>query len=258
MTAIATIDDTKRPAVVQLITDPRTAALLTPLLPNGMTLDRIATEVFFAAKREPKLMDCTPESVVRSVATALQRGLAIGETIHLVPMSVKGTLTCQAWNDYKGDIELVLRTGVCHDITANPVFEKEDFEYREELEPVLRHVPSKDGARGDLIGAYARARIRYGYYKVKWMTIDQIEAIRAKSKSWGPKDVAKCPPWYAVKTAIHALTKQLPKNPRFTELTAVFAGEELLDAGEVEPAQITGPTECIDKDTGEVLGAPAE
>lgn len=252
MTAVTTIPapaDAKRPAIVRLLTEPTAAALLTPLLPAGITLDRVASEVFFAARKEPKLLQCTPDTVLRAVATALQRGLVIGETIHLVPVGD----ACQPWNDYKGDVELVIRTGVCQAIMANPVYEREEFAYEEGLEPFLRHVPARRATdRGALIGAYARARVRAGHYVVRWMPLDDVEAIRAKSKSWGPARMKECPPWYAMKTAVHALCKLLPKNPRFRALVAQM--DEEREAVDV-PVEASDPSPALEAASNAAIAA---
>lgn len=268
--------------VVQtLLTSPEAAALLTPLLPQGVGMDRVASEVYFAAQKNPDIINCTPTSIVASVATALRRDLVIGETIHLVPMNEsykdergnwQKRKVCQAWNDYKGDLELIQRTGVVGRAVARAVYANEHFEYFEGLEPHLVHHPSMDSAeRGPIIGAYFLARLKFGYYTVKWMPIGDIEVIRAKSKSWAKEPV--CPGWFACKTAIHAGCKELPKGRKIDAVREVLELDDAIDAAPLQlatqsalpaphrngvPVEMLEAGDTVDMATGEILEAAVE
>ena len=77
------------------------------------------------------------------------------------------------------------------------------------------------------------------------LTLEEIEAVRAKSKSWGPSKVRECPDWYALKTCVRRLVKLLPKNPK---LAAVM---QRIDAAE-------SVHESPDEIAGEITPMPAE
>lgn len=262
MTGVAIRPD-ERKSVQTILTSKMAAALILPMLPAGITMERIISEVYFATVKNPDILNCTQESVLSAVGTALRRKLVIGETIHLVPVNEsykdeagnwQKRKVCQAWNDYKGDVELVLRTGVAQDIVVNPVFEGEKFEYWEDLEPHLHHEPTvKGGQRGKLIGAYMRARVRFGHYRVHWMRIDEIEAIRAKSKSWAKETT--CPPWYACKTTAHAGCKALPKNGKLEALIHEFEVQDAVDRGDEAPAALVAIAQVPVEGPGAATGA---
>jgi recombination protein RecT len=255
---------------------------LAPLLFPGTDMERVKSELFFAARKDPKIAQCTPESIVRAVATCIRRDLVIGEGIHLVPMNEsykengewQKRLVLNAWNDWKGDIELVLRSGAAQSVKVMPVFENEKFDYVEGLEPTIYHEPSRFAdKRGAYIGSYMIARLRQGHYQVTWVPLGDIEEIRAKSKSLGPKDHPVCPPWYGNKTAVHAGCKKLPKNPKLRALLQdqeieLGIGDATLD-GQPVPTKALPPIKAgtpshptplagdgsYDPTTGEDLGA---
>lgn len=223
-------------------------ASIAALVPHGIDYEVVVAEAYRATVKNPNILKCTPESIIDAVATVVQSGLTIGKTIHLVPNKEKGVDKLQAWNDYKGDVELVLRAGVARAVFANAVFENEIAEGRFEVElgtnPNVIHRPFMDSKkRGALAGAYAVAVMdAYGRVKiVTWLTLADIEKVRAKSRRWKPENVAVCPDWYAVKTAFHALCKALPKSEATAQIQAIHRRQEMQDA-EVVDAEVVSST----------------
>lgn len=235
-TAVATTD---KKGVTALILSDEAKARIVPLLPHGVDIARIAGEVNLAVGMNPEILQCTPASIIRAVGRAVTWDLTIGETVHLVPFNVnvapkgqepKWEKRLQAIQDYKGKIELIIRAGAAKSIDTQVVYAKETFEYEGGTEPFLRHKPAtKLQDRGELLGAYAIAD--HGFNRkptIRWMLLSDIDAIRKKhSKQW--KNDA-CPPWYAMKTAVHQLAKLLPKNPRMAAVLKAFEEEEIEEA----------------------------
>jgi recombinational DNA repair protein RecT len=195
--------------------------------------------------KNPDILECTPESIIDAVATVVQTGLTIGKTVHLVPVKDKGVSKLQAWNDYKGDVELVLRARVARAVYANPVFENEIAQDRFSVQmgtiPEIVHRPFLDATkRGALAGAYGVAVMdAYGRVKiVVWLPLADIEKVRANSRSWKPEKVRDCPEWYAVKTAFHKLCKALPKSEATSRILAIQERQQMQDAETVD-AEIT-------------------
>jgi len=253
MTAVATID---RREITALLKSDTARARITPML-RGVEYERVIGEVYLAVGENPDILKCSGESIVRAVARVCSWGLTVGETAHLVPYGNK----LIAIQDYKGKIELILAAGGARAIDAQVVYEKEFFEHEEGTNPFVKHIPARRASeRGVLVGAYAIAD--HGPDRkphIKYMAIEDVDAIRLKcSKQWkqGP-----CPPWYAMKTAVHQLAKLLPKNAKLAAVLAKLdedETDELDAAGPVAtiaaPEQIAaGATRCIcDVDTGEV------
>lgn len=202
----------------------------------GVRPEAYIEAALMAAVRLPDLFRCTPESVALALRQCAQVGLDIGRTAHLVPYGQTATFV----PDYKGLIELAVATGKVVSIRTRCVYEGEAFEYHETAGgPEIRHVPRLAGAGGRIVGAYAIADLRFGRWKVEWMTADEIEAIRGKSKSWAKGPLQD---WYARKTVVRRLCKTLPSNARLQQaLLHDDADGELLD-GEVEPLESREPT----------------
>jgi recombinational DNA repair protein RecT len=137
---------------------------------------------------------------------------------------------CTFIPDYKGLIELAVATHKVVGIRTRVVYEGEEFHYSEGgAGPDIRHTPRLKGIGGVIVGAYAIADLRFGAYKVEWMTFDEIEKVRAKSKSWAKGSLED---WYARKTVVRRLCKTLPSSAK---LQAALAhddaeGEEIPDA----------------------------
>jgi phage RecT family recombinase len=219
--------------VRNMLTDNDARTLIQPLLPNGIAYDRVISEVYFAVQKNPEIAKCTPASIVQEVARAVSWDLVIGETVHLVPFNEKVARNpdryekrVKAIRDYKGDIELVVRSGAARSVDAKAVYKNETFEYEEGSEPRIRHVRILDPtARGPMIGAYAIARLPHYHIRIVWMALSEIDEIRQRhSKQWkeGPMPV-----WYALKTCVHQVTKLIPKNPRLAAVLAQFEQEDV-------------------------------
>ncbi len=104
----------------------------------------------------------------------------------------------------------------------------------------FEHTPIMDQAkRGRLIGGYAYAALPGNLLTVFPMTIEEIEAVRAKSRSWKNLEIA--PRWYVIKTCIHRVTKLLPKNPALAKVIALFDREEEADMETTAPTIDGGP-----------------
>ncbi|HKW09734.1 MAG TPA: recombinase RecT [Gemmatimonadaceae bacterium] len=242
-TALAKLRD--EPSAVAMLND--AGDRITPFLPKGVDLARVILTTRLAIRKNPKILECEPESVITAVSTIQQWGLEIGTTAHLVPFNVNvGTKErkqyvsiCTPIADYKGLAELVVGSGAVRHCEARCVYANEHFVIEQGLVPKLEHHPMKGvESRGALIGAYVIFRLAFGNAAFEFYPLGDIDAIRKKhSKQW--KDLDECPPWYAMKTAIRQGVKLIPKNPRLAAALQVIAQDEQLEEeGEFE---IVGP-----------------
>ena len=216
---------------------------ITPLLPEGVSYERVCREAYFALSDNGDLAQCEPMSFVRAVAKVCAWGLTIGETAHLVPYGRK----VQAQQDYKGKIELIVWSGAARYLDAQCVYENERFDMRQGTAPYIEHTPIlSPESRGKMIGAYAVAKLRHGDLKILFMSVEEIEHIRqtySKTHKKGP-----LPPWYAKKTCVHQIAKTLPKSARLAKVLRTLEEDETEDEG--APTARTLP-----RDTGTPLPA---
>lgn len=203
---VAKPDDDK-PTLRQLID--RMRPEIARALPKHMDPDRIARIAITLIGGNPQLAACTSESFLGALMTASQLGLEpgpLGEA-YLVPYGNKVTFI----PGYKGLIKLAWQSEQLKHIDAHEVYEGDDFDYAYGLEPFLRHKPTR-GQRGKVTDVYAVATFLNGGSAFVVMGVDDVEAIRKRSKA------SKNGPWVtdwnqmAKKTALRQLAKFLPMS----------------------------------------------
>lgn len=182
---------------------------LAQICSNTIKPERFCKLALVAFSKTPKLYQCTQASVVKSLMDAAELGLDPSGNLgkaYLVPYGQE----CQLIVGYRGLIELALRNEKVKSIKAVAVYENDQFEINELAEPPIIHKPLVKGDRGQFILAYAYARFQDGTLQHDWMSKQEIDAIRNRSKA------AKSGPWVtdymemAKKTVIRRLCKVLP------------------------------------------------
>lgn len=251
MTSVATVP--KTPAIVQLMESDQAKAAITAMLPEGQTYERVMREFYLAAADNPKILQCEPASIVRAVSRAVSWDLVIGVTAFLVPRKERrddAVPKLCAQQGYRGKIELMVRHRAARLIDAQCVYSNETFRYQQGTNPFIEHHPIMDPkARGELIGAYAYAKLTAYEVKIVVLATEEIDAIRRKySLQWKDGALASIP-WYALKTCVHRLAKQIPMSPK---LAALMHEDEVEDEQEA-PERPTLPAPSA---ADETLDAP--
>ncbi len=195
------------------------------VLPKHMTAQRIARVALVEARRNPRLMECEPLSFIGALMQAAQVGLEPGGSLghsYLVPFHNRktGTQEVQFIIGYKGLMDLARRSGMVSTFDAQVVREHDWFEYEYGTNQKLRHIPHYDD-RGDPRHVYAIAGLKDGGFQFVVMSIAEIEAIRARSKS--PNSGPWQTDWEAMakKSCIRALADYLPMSNEFAEAISV-------------------------------------
>ncbi len=197
------------------------------VLPAYVKPERVIALGLTAATKNPKLFECTMESVALALIQVAQWDLEIGRTAHLVPFGN----TCTAIADWKGLVELMLRSGHVKDVKARAVYSKEYFRVTEGLRADLEHTPSYDTAnRGDLMAFYAVAFLARGGGTFEVMTKEDVDKIRSRARSKDSEAWVNHYVEMGKKTAIRRLAKRMPQTP---SLQSALSTEDRLDAGEL-------------------------
>jgi len=173
-------------------------------LPKHLTADRFARVALTALTRNPKLQDCTRESLLRCLMDCSALGIEPdGRRAHLIPYKDQCTLII----DYKGLIELVRRSGDVAAIRAETVCENDGFDWEN---GTITHRIDWRKSRGEVQAVYAEAKLASGETQTAVMTKDEVEGIRKRSRA------GTSGPWVsdwgemAKKTALRRLIKLLP------------------------------------------------
>lgn len=222
--------------VATLLTDDKFKEQLARALPAHMTADRMLRIITTATMRTPALFKCTQESFANCALNLSQFGLEPdGRRAHLIPYrnNKAGTMECTLIIDYKGLVELIMRSGLVSSIHADVVCDADVFEYN--MGEITKHVINFREPRGKAYAAYATCRMKDGTSKTEVMTVEEIERIRKRSRA------GQSGPWVtdwnemAKKTVFRRLSKWLPLSAEYRD--AVEKDGDVLD---VTPPRAAG------------------
>lgn len=179
---------------------------------------------FEQVNRIPDLMQCTPDSffqcLICSMGTSLLPGF-MQECTFLPFRENKNNRSLATFVPmYQGLVRLCFNSGFVHKIIANVVWEADEFSYDDGEDVLIHHIfrgPQKD--RGQRIGAYSKIKNCYGEWQIKYMTAEQVETIKGRSRGaksshspWNsqyPDDVDQM--W--IKTPFKRAAKWVSKSP---------------------------------------------
>lgn len=197
---------------------------LVKALPKHLDVDRILRIMNTEARRNPKLLEASQTSLLGALMLSAELGLEPGPLGHcwLIPYYNKKTnmIEVQFQIGYKGYLELIRRSGQLEMIDAEVVYQNDEFEFEYGMQPKLRHKPALSN-RGAPIAVYAIAKLRDGGYAFYVMSVDDVNKIRARSKS--PNEGPWVTDWdqMARKTAIRQLAKYLPLSTEVQRAVSV-------------------------------------
>jgi recombination protein RecT len=199
------------------------------------------------AYRNPQIAECSPPSVLAAVIQAASLGLDLhpssGEA-YLIPRwnSSAKCLECHFQAGYQGLCRLVRQAGTRY-IHARVVREADTFTWRYSPELEMNHEPSREADAGAVIGAYAVARTETNELIGEFMTLAELEKIRAKSQSPNKGPWQDYPEEMQKKTVCRRLCKWLPKSPKLVEALASIDDDFRPDDGpEGTPDALPGQT----------------
>lgn len=180
-------------------------------LPKHMSGERFTRIALTEIRKNPKLLQCDPKSLLGALMTSAQLGLEPGVLgqAYLIPYKTE----CQFQISYKGMIELLRRSGQLKDLYAYPVYENDTFEITYGLNRDLVHKPVlKD--KGTVTGYYAVAKLTDGTVAFEYMSHEEVEAHAKQFSQSYAKGYST--PWktsfnaMAYKTVVKQLMKWLP------------------------------------------------
>lgn len=183
-------------------------------------------------KRNARLLDVfksNPSSVFSSILTCAEFGLSptsqMGEA-WLIPYGKE----CQFQIGYQGLTKILYKNPDVQNITAECVYENDEFEYELGLTPKLSHKPAHSD-RGKLISVYCVVRFANQDPIFKVMSVEELKSIQNLSKA-GNRSVwfSKTDPqhWMLKKTVFKQLCKLLPKH---LNMSKVVSYDNIVEGG---------------------------
>lgn len=268
--AVATDTHDKNPVVAFRTFLEKQKAQLAAALPKHMHPDRMIRLACTEFAKNPLLQKCTPVSVFGAIIQASQLGLEIGVLgqAYLVPYrnNKQNTYEAQFIPGYKGLISLARRSGEVTSIETHIAYERDTFELTLGVESNIKHVPYLEGDRGAAKLVYGVAKFRDGGYHMEWMTMADVNKIRARSKA------SQSGPWVTDyeqmvrKTLIRRMANYLPMSIELqnalTVSDAVDSGKHATLEGDFVTVTVAEPEReepmHIDQSTGEITDQRAQ
>jgi len=167
----------------------RKQRLLKRIVPQGVDVRRLIASYYACAQQNPRLVECTPDSQLRTVLHAAQIGLELGGPLgeaYPVPYKNRGQYEAQLQVGYRGLVKLAKASGSVISIFATVVYEDDTFEWEQGTNAYLKHYSPKDAVRDDdhIIAAYAVITYTTGAKNFAVMWRDELEAARSRSPAW--------------------------------------------------------------------------
>lgn len=177
------------------------------------------SNVVASVQRTPKLLDCSPETLLNSFITMASLKLmpsGVSGEAFVLPYDNKTGMVAQFQLGYQGIVTLFYRAGV-KSIVAEIVRKNDQFSYEN---GEVRHAPDVfSDNRGEAIGAYVVVELMTGGKVSKVMSKKEILEIGKKfsksfSSGFSPWDEKNDPQlWMWRKTVLKQAAKLAPKNP---------------------------------------------
>ncbi|MBT4838221.1 MAG: recombinase RecT [Methylococcales bacterium] len=229
-------------------------------LPKHMSSERMVRIFLTEVRKNEKLAKCTSMSLLSAMIQTSQLGLEPGNGLgyaYLIPYGKEATLQI----GYKGLMDLARRSGSISSITTHCVYEQDMFEIEYGIEEKFKHVPTR-GSRGEIIAAYAVARLKDGGHQLEFMWRDEIDKIKESAQSViNAKKYGKQTPWdtnydqMAKKTVIRRLCKYLSLSPEFNDAMNINSSSPVKE--EADPSsscnEFGGETFDVNHETGEIV-----
>lgn len=189
-------------------------------LPEVITPERFTRMALSALNTTPKLKECTQISFLAALMNAAQLGLEpntpLGQA-YLIPYNNKGNMECQFQIGYKGLIDLSYRNPQMQIVSAQAVYENDEFEYELGLSPRLVHRPAiRD--RGEVKLFYGLFKLSNGGFGFEVMSKEDVDAY---AKEYSKAFDTSFSPWksnyigMAKKTVIKQALKYAPLKADF-------------------------------------------
>jgi recombination protein RecT len=213
-------------------------------LAGKITPDRMVRIVLTAVQTTPKLAECSRVSffsaVMHSCQLALEPNTPLGQS-YLIPRwnGTKKCFECKFQIGYQGMLDLAYRSDQYKRITAEVVYEGDNFDYEYGLDCYLRHKPFGKSDRPQYV--YALYELKNGGREFKVWTWEKImqhaeQFSESFDKSFSPwKSNKESQEGMAKKTVLINLLKYAPKSAEIA--SAINADDRVLRARRVNDGE---------------------
>lgn len=190
-------------------------------LPPQIPVEKFVRTTLTAVQMNPDLLSADRKSLLGSCMKAAQDGLMVdGREAALVMFNSKNGKMVQYMPMVGGVLKKIRNSGELASISAQVVYDQDNFEYELGDEERIVHKPFLGQDRGNPIAVYAIAKTKDGAIYREVMSVSDVEKVRAASRA------GKFGPWVdwwdemAKKTVIRRLAKRLPSSADVDQVMA--------------------------------------
>lgn len=236
----------------------RCKAQINMALPSHLKADRLIRIAMTMVQKNPRLLECTPQSLLGALMECAQLGLEPDSILghaYFVPFRVKRRMPdgSSRWVDevtmipgYKGLIKLVRNSGQLSTIVSQVVYKQDEYDVMEGTDPKIVHKRTEEGPgmgddaerpdpTADVRAFYSIVRLKDGGLQFINMWKWEVNRIRNRSQSYKAYlEKGFSTPWVTdyeemgKKTTIRRICKLLPMS---VEVQRAVALDERADAG---------------------------
>lgn len=205
-------------------------------LPQHVSVEKFVRVTLTAVQTTPALLEADRRTLFAAATRAAQMGL-LPDGREGAIVTFKGQ--CQFMPMVAGVMKLVRNSGEISTWSVQAVYENDDFDYELGDNERIIHKPALRD-RGSVVGAYSIVTMKDGEKSREFMGVEEIEAIRKRSRSGGSG------PWVtdfaemAKKTVVRRHSKRLPMS---TDLDGLLHEDDDLFMPPEEPATPAQPAE---------------
>lgn len=198
------------------------------VLPKICTPDRFAMVALSCLKGNVKLLDALltkdgKVSLVQAFKTCAELGIEPdNRRAYLIPYGNKINLII----DYKGIVELAMRSNFVSNIHADKVCDNDEFVYN--IGTIEKHLIDFKKERGNPYAYYAVVTFKDGSKRYEVMSKAEVDAIKERSAGWKTfKSKGIVCTWntdydeMAKKTVFKRLAKWIPQSPELRQAIAI-------------------------------------
>ncbi|KKL23150.1 hypothetical protein LCGC14_2428300, partial [marine sediment metagenome] len=154
--------------------------VLPKIIPSGKFIRTVHT----ALQLNPGIAEASIKSILTACMKAAADGsLLDGRDAALVTYRTKDGSVAQYLPMVYGIFKRIRQSGEISTFGAYVVYENDEFSITRGTNPSLHHVETIRGERGDPIGCYSICKFKTGDVDFEWMSMADIEAVRARSKA---------------------------------------------------------------------------
>lgn len=185
-------------------------------LPSHIKPERFQRVIMTVVQQNPGLLNADRKTLLASCLKCAADGLVpdgreaalvlFGNTVNYMPM-------------FTGIQKRVRNSGVISSIQAHVIYENDEFVWTQGVDSSVYHKPLFPGDRGKPVGAYAVAKFNDGSDpQIEVMDVNQIERVRAVSRSKGSGPWVQWWDEQARKTVFKRLSKWLPLDAEVDDI----------------------------------------